>query len=72
VYNASNEVAVQAFLDDEIRFPEIASVVGETLDRVGASQVRDLEDVLDADRGARAIASEAAARMQVAREGTTR
>jgi 1-deoxy-D-xylulose-5-phosphate reductoisomerase len=72
VYNASNEVAVQAFLDDTIRFPEIASVVGETLDRVGASQIRDLEDVLDADGAARTIASEAAARMQEARTGTTR
>lgn len=70
VYNASNEVAVQAFLDDAIRFPEIAAVVAETMERVGSSPVRDLEDVLAVDAAARAVASEIATRL-VERTGTT-
>ena len=32
--NAANEVAVAAFLDGAIRFPDIAGVVEQALDRV--------------------------------------
>ena len=63
VYNASNEVAVQAFLENRIRFPEIAAVVGEAMRRVGSSAIRDIDDVMGADAEARAAATETASRL---------
>ena len=58
VFNASNEIAVEAFLGDRIRFTEMGEVVGETLDRVPVTPVKRVEDVLDADSEARRIARE--------------
>jgi 1-deoxy-D-xylulose-5-phosphate reductoisomerase len=56
VLNAANEVAVQAFLEGRIRFPDIAAVVEDALARVEPEPVGSLEAVLDADRRARAAA----------------
>jgi 1-deoxy-D-xylulose-5-phosphate reductoisomerase len=63
VYNAGNEVAVEAFLDNRIRFPEMADVVSETLVGVGSGSVHTVEDVVAADREARVVATEAAQRL---------
>ncbi len=52
-YNAANEVAVAAFLDGRIRFPEIADTVAEALDHVGGAAARDLDDLVAADAEAR-------------------
>jgi 1-deoxy-D-xylulose-5-phosphate reductoisomerase len=71
VYNASNEVAVQAFLERRIRFPEIAAVVGEAMNRVGSFAIGDMDDVLRADAEARAAAAEVAATLGEARMGTS-
>jgi 1-deoxy-D-xylulose-5-phosphate reductoisomerase len=71
VYNASNEMAVEAFLDERIRFPEIAEVVDETMVRVGSDAIRDLDDVIAADAAARLIAAEVATRLGEARMRTT-
>lgn len=71
VYNAANEMAVQAFLEERLRFPEIAEVVEETLDRTGSSALRDIDDVIAADAAARVVAAEAAARRGEARMGTS-
>lgn len=71
VYNAANEVAVQAFLEDRIRFPEIADSVQEAMDRVGAGELRDMNDVIAADAAARAVAAEVAGRLGDARIETT-
>ncbi len=60
VYNAGNEVAVQAFLESRIRFPEMADVVNEAMVSVGSGEVRTVEDVIAADHEARAVATEAA------------
>jgi 1-deoxy-D-xylulose-5-phosphate reductoisomerase len=57
VLNAANEVAVQAFLEKRIGFLEIARIVEETLTRTGAQSFSSLEDVYDADREARAVAT---------------
>ncbi|SLI14124.1 1-deoxy-D-xylulose 5-phosphate reductoisomerase [Mycobacteroides abscessus subsp. abscessus] len=60
VYNAANEVAVQAFLDGRIRFPEIVRTVAravEAADRWRA-EPETVEDVLAADRWARGRAAE--------------
>jgi 1-deoxy-D-xylulose-5-phosphate reductoisomerase len=63
VYNAGNEVAVQAFLEGRIRFPEMADVVSEAIGKVGAGEVHGVEDVLSADREARRVATEATQRL---------
>ena len=53
VMNAANEVAVAAFLDRRIRFLDIVAVVEETLAAMEPVALRDLEDVVMADRQAR-------------------
>jgi 1-deoxy-D-xylulose-5-phosphate reductoisomerase len=59
--NAADEAAVQLFLDGRIRFPEIADVIQRVLDRHADGPVETPEDVLEADRDARAGASAALA-----------
>jgi 1-deoxy-D-xylulose-5-phosphate reductoisomerase len=51
--NAANEVAVEAFLEGRIGFPGISDVLHAALDRVPASRIRGLEDILDIDRRTR-------------------
>ncbi len=70
-YNAGNEIAVQAFLEGRIRFPEMADVVSEAIAGVGAGQPTSVEDVLAVDGTARAVATEVAHRLGEARMGTT-
>jgi 1-deoxy-D-xylulose-5-phosphate reductoisomerase len=53
VLNAANEVAVDAFLEEKIRFPQIAMTVAETLERVHQGRDDSLEDILVADAAAR-------------------
>jgi 1-deoxy-D-xylulose-5-phosphate reductoisomerase len=71
VYNAGNEIAVQAFLEGRVRFPEMADVVSEALAKVGSSGVRDPRDVFEADRVARQAARDVARRLGGARTGAT-
>ena len=61
VYNAANEVAVAAFLAGRLPFLGIPEVVGETLATAGTNSVRDIGDLVEADRGARALAEGALA-----------
>lgn len=56
VINAANEVAVQAFLDDKIKFGQIFETVHETLQRVDYAQPRDLQDYLECNEAARSTA----------------
>ena len=65
ILNAANEVAVGEFLQDRIRFTEIAEVVNRTLDGVSVQQADNLEQVLDADRRARDYAGEQCRRLQL-------
>ena len=53
VLNGANEIAVEAFLDEKIRFPEIALVVAETLERHKHQEIQDIDTVLAADLSAR-------------------
>jgi len=55
-YNAANEVAVAAFLDGRIRFPEIADTVAAALEQVEGAPARDLADLVAADAEARRAA----------------
>jgi 1-deoxy-D-xylulose-5-phosphate reductoisomerase len=58
VLNAANEVAVQAFLQEKIRFTEIPIIIEKTLEHSTADSVESLETLLDADRQARNKANE--------------
>jgi 1-deoxy-D-xylulose-5-phosphate reductoisomerase len=62
VYNAANEVAVQAFLSERISFHDIAAVVESTLAAVDTAPARDLDELVAADAEARAVAEGALTR----------
>ena len=57
VFNAANEVAVEAFLDGRLSFLGIADAVEEALDASDGAPARDLSDVIEADAAARRIAA---------------
>lgn len=54
--NAANEVAVASFLERKLSFDRIPELVDEVLQRVAATPVHSLEDVLAADGLARSTA----------------
>lgn len=56
--NAANEVAVAAFLEHQIAFLDIPRLIEAVLAKVSRSEVRVLQDVLDADAEARSTAQE--------------
>jgi len=56
VLNAANEVAVDAFLNSRIQFPDIAETVAGTMDIVQEGSDDSLEDILQADKHARRAA----------------
>lgn len=53
ILNAANEVAVQAFLEQRIRFGRIVELVGEALTAISAVPIESLNDVFQADQQAR-------------------
>ncbi len=53
VLNSANEVAVEAFLQSKITFPQIAETVARTMDIVHEGREDKLEDILGADKTAR-------------------
>jgi 1-deoxy-D-xylulose-5-phosphate reductoisomerase len=58
VLNAANEVAVHAFLHDEIRFTEIPLLIAEVLNQHESLNEMNLNDILLADQWARKIANQ--------------
>jgi len=61
IFNASNEVAVQAFIDGQISFTDIFKIVSQSVDHLratAAKTLRDLEDVSAAEDDARSKARE--------------
>jgi len=56
--NAADEVAVAAFLDGDIRFPEIARTIEEVLSRTPEHHPATIAEVLAADAEARRLAAE--------------
>lgn len=58
VYNAANEIAVDAFCEERISFPEIARVVERTMARHCPKPADTVEAVLQADAEARTLAAE--------------
>ena len=65
VLSGANEVAVAAFLDGRIPWTAIAGVVAEAL-AAGTGNVREVADVLEADRVARERATAAVERLSEA------
>ncbi len=57
VLNGANEMAVDAFLHDRIRFGDISRIVEETLNRCGNLPADTLADIFEADRQARRVAA---------------
>jgi 1-deoxy-D-xylulose-5-phosphate reductoisomerase len=56
ILNAANEIAVEAFLANEIGFLDIASIAAETLQCCDPPPPASVEEVLEVDRDARAAA----------------
>ncbi len=56
VLNAANEIAVDAFLQEQITFTQIAEVVQQTIEQLAAVPAESLEIILAADADARIIA----------------
>jgi 1-deoxy-D-xylulose-5-phosphate reductoisomerase len=63
VLNASNEVAVEAFLSARIRFTDIERVIDQTLQRITVTEINSLDDVLDVDERARKASRESIAHL---------
>jgi len=57
ILNSANEIAVEAFLADQIAFHEIATIVGKTLDHNFTCDAASLDGVYELDEQARAFAS---------------
>ena len=64
VLNASNEVAVQAFLDGRIGFTQIAEVVADTMARAIFKEPDSLSGVQESDKEARATSAEIILRVE--------
>ena len=58
ILNASNEVAVAAFLDDRLGFLDIPRVVAETLEKMPVTVIGSVDDVLTVDGEARKVAAD--------------
>ena len=58
VMNAANEVAVAKFLNDEIKFLQIADIVETTMNKFKPEKVESLEQLIKIDAESRKIASE--------------
>lgn len=58
VLNASNEIAVEKFLNQEIKFTQIPKIVKQTMENFKQKNIKEysLQDVLDADKEAREFA----------------
>jgi 1-deoxy-D-xylulose-5-phosphate reductoisomerase len=56
ILNASNEIAVEKFLNDEITFDKIPLIVNETLNKIPFKKLDSIDDILITDFQAREIA----------------
>jgi len=58
VLNASNEIAVEAFLNEQIRFTDIPVVIEQSMAKFTATQADTLAHILEADQQTRAQAQQ--------------
>ena len=59
VLNAANEIAVDAFLQQQIKFTDIARINEDCLEKTPQSSLSSIEDIMSLDAQARTIAKEA-------------
>jgi 1-deoxy-D-xylulose-5-phosphate reductoisomerase len=71
VLNASDEIAVDAFLRGKISFPAIARVVEETLQRMPYREAASVDDILTIDSAARRVAADIVAKQVIAKQAKT-
>ena len=57
-FNAANEEAIRAFIAGRISFLSIYDVVEATLSRFISCEIHSYEDIMEADRQARALAED--------------
>jgi 1-deoxy-D-xylulose-5-phosphate reductoisomerase len=69
-FNAGNEIAVAAFLEERVGFLQMAAVVEAAMDAVSEHAIEDLDAVREADARARAAAGSAVRRLNGTRKGT--
>lgn len=53
ILNAANEMAVASFLDNELKFTDIATIVEQTLINLSSRPANSLTEILEDDRAAR-------------------
>ena len=58
IMNAANEMAVQSFLDNKIKFSQIYNVVASVVEKLEPVEVDSVEAILEIDRVARQIATQ--------------
>ena len=58
VLNAANDVAVQAYLEEQIPFGDIPRIIAEALERHHPSAQLSLDEILDLDLSTRRNAEE--------------
>lgn len=56
VLNAANEIAVESFLAEKIRFDQITEIISKTLEKFSHYQPQSIDDVIACDQEARVIA----------------
>jgi len=56
--NAANEIAVDAFLKEKIKFLSIPKVVEKTLNKTSISEINSIKDVIEIDRESRKVAAD--------------
>ncbi len=56
ILNASDEIAVQAFLDKKIKFVDIPEILEKTLNHYPSLEISSIENVLKLDKDAREVA----------------
>ncbi|MDO9744932.1 1-deoxy-D-xylulose-5-phosphate reductoisomerase [Glaesserella parasuis] len=56
--NSANEIAVEAFLNDQIRFTDIVEVNRQVVENIAPVQVKEIADVLHIDKLAREVAKQ--------------
>ncbi|MEE6075956.1 1-deoxy-D-xylulose-5-phosphate reductoisomerase [Avibacterium paragallinarum] len=54
--NAANEISVEAFLNRQIKFTDIAKVNAQVVEKISPQQIQSIDDVLEVDKNARALA----------------
>jgi 1-deoxy-D-xylulose-5-phosphate reductoisomerase len=64
ILNAANEIAVQAFLQGQIRFTDIHRVIETTLSLLSGREAKQLDIILEDDAKARELALEITLKMQ--------